>query len=216
MSKTTTRHRKTLERDVRRRLVLNAARDIYARNGVENTTMADIADAVGYTRRTLYTYFSSHDEILLLVLMDYQAARWRLQQSAVAVAPNGLARLRAWAETLYRFYIENPQCGRIEAYWDFHLIDPQRFGQDIFRRFRQQNDELAEGLRQIFRQGIEDGTMRADLDTDMCISQFLYTYRSILHRALSPGYSFASFPPDQYVEHYLDLFIRAIAPPIIN
>ena len=62
----------------------------------------------------------------------------------------------------------------------------------------------------MFRQGVADGSLRRDIDTDMCISQYLYTLRAVLNRAVFPGYSFASFDADSYVQHYLDLFSRAI------
>lgn len=199
-----------MERQTRRQFVIDAARRVFAEKGVENTSMEDIAAAADYTRRTLYTYFKSHDEICLLVLIEDQATRWGMQKKADAAAPGGLAKLRAWADTLYLFGRENPQYVHLETYWDLHGLNADLISPDLFDRFKRQNDELAEGLRAIFREGIADGSMRPDLNVDMCISQFLYSLRSILHRALSPGYSFAEFDADEYVCHYLDLFSRAI------
>ena len=46
----------------RQRLV-DVARQLFAKNGLENTTMNDIATQSGKGRRTLYTYFKSKEEI---------------------------------------------------------------------------------------------------------------------------------------------------------
>lgn len=51
----------------RTRLV-DVARMLFAKNGVANTTMNDIAVASGKGRRTLYTYFNSKEEIFSAVI----------------------------------------------------------------------------------------------------------------------------------------------------
>lgn len=51
-----------------RDMLVDVARKLFAREGVENTTMNDIAIASGKGRRTLYTYFKSKNEIYLAVV----------------------------------------------------------------------------------------------------------------------------------------------------
>ncbi len=206
-------NRKDVEKESRRQFVLKAARRLFAEKGIENTTMDDIASLSEYTRRTLYSYFTSFDEICLMVLLEDQAIRWELQKAAVEKARTGLDKWRAWAETLYRFVGQNPQYVRLEVYWDLRGVYPGRIDRGLFRQFKERNEELAEGLRDIFRLGLRDGSLRADLQVDLCISQFLYSFRSILNRAMSAGYSFAAFEADEYVGHYLDLFSRGIGNP---
>ena len=48
--------------------LVDVARQLFAKNGLENTTMNDIALASGKGRRTLYTYFKSKDEIYYAVI----------------------------------------------------------------------------------------------------------------------------------------------------
>lgn len=48
--------------------LVDVARQLFARMGVENTTMNDIAVASKRGRRTLYTYFKSKDEIYMAVV----------------------------------------------------------------------------------------------------------------------------------------------------
>ena len=51
-----------------RQLLVDVARQLFARKGLENTTMNDIAVASKKGRRTLYTYFSSKDDIYSAVI----------------------------------------------------------------------------------------------------------------------------------------------------
>ena len=48
--------------------LVDVARQLFAKNGVDNTTMNDIAVASLKGRRTLYTYFKSKEEIYLAVV----------------------------------------------------------------------------------------------------------------------------------------------------
>lgn len=61
--------------------LIDVARGLFAKNGLENTTMNDIAVASGKGRRTLYTYFKSKDDVFYAVIekeMERMSDRLRL------------------------------------------------------------------------------------------------------------------------------------------
>ena len=49
-------------------LLVDIARQLFAKNGFENTTMNEIAVASSKGRRTLYTYFKSKEGIFMAVI----------------------------------------------------------------------------------------------------------------------------------------------------
>lgn len=49
-------------------MLVDVARQLFAKNGFENTTMNDIAVASNRGRRTLYTYFKSKEEVYYAVI----------------------------------------------------------------------------------------------------------------------------------------------------
>jgi AcrR family transcriptional regulator len=51
-----------------RQKLVDVARQLFAKNGLENTTMNDIAVASGRGRRTLYTYFKSKEDVYYAVI----------------------------------------------------------------------------------------------------------------------------------------------------
>ena len=51
-----------------RQKLIDIARQLFAKNGVANTTMNDIAVASGKGRRTLYTYFNCKEEVYSAVI----------------------------------------------------------------------------------------------------------------------------------------------------
>lgn len=53
-----------------RQKLIDIARQLFAKRGVANTTMNDIAVASGKGRRTLYTYFNSKEEVYSAVIQS--------------------------------------------------------------------------------------------------------------------------------------------------
>lgn len=64
-------------------MLVDVARKLFAKKGIEETTMNDISQASGKGRRTLYTYFRSKEDIYEAVV---EAEMDRLAQEMAAVA----------------------------------------------------------------------------------------------------------------------------------
>ena len=73
-----------------RQKLVDVARQLFAKNGLENTTMNDIATLSGKGRRTLYTYFKSKEEIYYAVI---ESELERLSDKLYAVIESELERL---------------------------------------------------------------------------------------------------------------------------
>ena len=61
-----------------RDMLVDVARQLFARMGVDNITMNDIAQASGKGRRTLYTYFKNKNEIYLAVVESELSQLYRV------------------------------------------------------------------------------------------------------------------------------------------
>ena len=68
--------------------LVDVARQLFAKNGVDNTTMNDIAVASTKGRRTLYTYFKSKEEIYMAVV---ESELDRLSEALEKVASEDIA-----------------------------------------------------------------------------------------------------------------------------
>ncbi|MFO0587763.1 MAG: TetR family transcriptional regulator [Polyangiaceae bacterium] len=68
------RARKAEDKEGRRRLILGAARDLWARATFATFNMADVAERAGLAKGTLYIYFATKEALLLGLLHDDLAA----------------------------------------------------------------------------------------------------------------------------------------------
>lgn len=55
---------KTMSNIETRELIIRVARKLFAQQGIGNITMSDVAQAANKSRRTVYTYFQSKEELL--------------------------------------------------------------------------------------------------------------------------------------------------------
>jgi len=139
--------RKVIERETRKKLILKAARQLFTDKGIENTSMDDIAFAAEYTRRTLYAYFKSRDEISLSILIEDLLIRWDEQKKTLTEADTGLEKIKKWAESLYSFTLRYPHSIRLQLYWDFRGIDRELISDETFAAFEKLELTLEQNIR---------------------------------------------------------------------
>lgn len=85
-----------------RQKLIDIARQLFAKNGVANTTMNDIAVASGKGRRTLYTYFNSKEEVYSAVI---ESELERLSDKLAEVAAMKMRPLDKVIELIYTHLI---------------------------------------------------------------------------------------------------------------
>jgi AcrR family transcriptional regulator len=95
--------------DVRRELVLDAARSAFFELGMDKTTMREIAQRAGYTPGAIYSYFSSKEEVYGALLAESLDRLNERVQQALGGSADDAQRVRAAAGAFFEFYRENPR-----------------------------------------------------------------------------------------------------------
>ena len=66
--------RKKKERLIRKSGMINAAEIVFSKKGFENSTMDDVAKEAGFTKKTIYSYFKSKEELYYeIMLLGFKA-----------------------------------------------------------------------------------------------------------------------------------------------
>lgn len=139
-----------------RRLLVDVARKLFAKNGVANTTMNDIALASGKGRRTLYTYFSSKEAVFYAVI---ESELERLSDKLDEVANKKIAPQDKIIELIYTHLsmiretvVRNGNL-RAEFFRNIWMVEKARKNFD--------EDEI-EIFRRVYAEGKEDGEFDID------------------------------------------------------
>jgi AcrR family transcriptional regulator len=101
--------RKVREKQELKQLILDAARDLFVRQGYESVSMRKIADKIEYSPASIYTYFKDKDEILDS-LCEETFLKLHLERMAAVHQMKGdpLDLLRKGMETYIRFGLDHP------------------------------------------------------------------------------------------------------------
>jgi len=197
-------------RTARRESLLASARKLYAKSGVENVSMEDVAREAGCTRRTLYAYFDSWDDLCIQVFLEGVGHRWQYQVKAMHSVTGAGARLRAWGESYWEHAKLHPEILHIQFFIDYRHIDLTDVGPDMRGQYRSTIDPVVEEMRAIFKEGQKDGSLKSELDADTCLSQYAHALRAVMNRVLFPGESFMDHEPDSFVHGFIDLFLGSL------
>ncbi|MEV8401757.1 TetR/AcrR family transcriptional regulator [Streptomyces niveus] len=147
--------RSTARRDLVTRDLLEKATRLFAEKGYENTTLQDIAAAVGVSRTALYHYVTSKEELLAMLveqmsvgLADTLAA---LRERTDLTAEG---KLRALTDTLVRQRARSPHQFRVHDQTESVLSEPLR------SRHRQARRDVLAALAGVIEEGVDKGEFK--------------------------------------------------------
>ena len=152
--------------------LVDVARQLFAKMGVENTTMNDIALASKKGRRTLYTYFKSKEDIYMAVV---ESELDMLSDMMKRVAEKNISPDEKMIEMIY---------SRLDAVKEVVFRNGTlraNFFRDIWRveKVRKRFDAKEILLfKDVLREGVEKGVFRID-DIDMTAELVHYCVKGI-------------------------------------
>jgi AcrR family transcriptional regulator len=156
--------RREREREEIRRKILDAARDLFTREGYERVTMRRIADAIEYSPTTIYNHFEDKDD-LVQAMCHEDFARLFDHLSRQPAPADPVDAIRKLGLGYARFGIEHPNQYR------FMFMTAGKFEHPEDRDFSP-GERAFELLRAAVAAAIEGGYFRA-ADVDM-VAQVLW------------------------------------------
>jgi AcrR family transcriptional regulator len=102
------RARREREREGLRRIILDAAGQLFLEQGYEGFSMRRVAERIGYSATTIYRYYEDKDDLLFAVVNEGFSEFARQLREAAESVSNPLKRLEALWHAYLRFGLSNP------------------------------------------------------------------------------------------------------------
>lgn len=170
--------RRDREKTVRKNEIIKAARDLFLKKGFTGTSMDDIASKSEFSKRTLYTYFTSKEEIYYAVLYLAIEKNSHSYEKVIRSEEQGIKKLRAWCINYYLCYRNSPE------YFSFiNEIGKIKFSnvsQQFIDLFKDQSNETRDDLSNVFKLGKQDGSIKMDVDVDLSIKYLFKVMPAII------------------------------------
>ncbi|HEY1523355.1 MAG TPA: TetR/AcrR family transcriptional regulator [Solirubrobacteraceae bacterium] len=160
----------------KRRLILDAAVRVFARQGFHTCRVSDIADEAGVAYGLVYHYFSSKEEILDTLFLE----RWGLMLDAIAEADrrerSARDKLMAIATFIIDSYRHDPDLMKVI------IVEVTRAANTFGRTHLTQIQEAYEQIAGIVSRAQADGSFRQDIDPDFAALAFYGLIEQVLTR----------------------------------
>jgi len=158
----------------KRRMILDAAVRVFARQGYHTCRVADIADDAGVAYGLVYHYFGSKDEILDTLFLE----RWEVLLVAIADVDgrDGPAeeKLRAVAQFIFGSYAHDPDLMQVI------IVEVTRAASTFGRTHLPKIREAYSGISQIVSRAQAAGELRADVPAEFVAMAFYGAVEQVL------------------------------------
>jgi AcrR family transcriptional regulator len=167
--------RRQRELELRRKDIVDAAEKLFFADGYENVNMNNIAQEAEMARGTLYQYFKNKEDIYASIALRAANMINEGFQELVSQDLTGIDKVRWVCKFYYDFYLEYP--GYYEAYYHsqmFEIDDSDTLKK--LQKIRKTSFKLAVNS---IKEGMEDGTLRDDIDPVVTALYLLSTSNNI-------------------------------------
>lgn len=156
-----TESRREREKESRRNLIIDTAETVFFEKGYDLATMDEIAKKAEFTKKSVYSYFPTKDELFAAVVLRGVKVMQELFENAVASAESGYDGIVRIGEAYVRFYQEYP------VY--FKILSIRRFGSgekggEYRGEIESHGEKVFSLMAESFSRGQKDGTIREDID----------------------------------------------------
>lgn len=195
--------------------ILDVAENLFSEKGYDGTTVDDIAKSSEFSRRTIYTYFKSKDELYLAVYLRYTKIKLEMLSKAMDEAKTGYDKLLAFGEQYYRFFEIYPHFLRFQLYLDMQEPTFEAIPEVTLEETERQNQIGCDLITNAIVLGQQDGTIREGVQVDVFISHLFTSLRSILNISLRMTTKHFLFiegiiTPKEYFNTFLDRLLQTI------
>jgi TetR/AcrR family transcriptional regulator, fatty acid metabolism regulator protein len=180
----------------KRRVILDAAVRVFARQGFHTCRVSDIADEAGVAYGLVYHYFSSKEEILDTLFLE----RWDVMLAAIAEADSSgrspREKLHAIATFIVESYRHDPELMKVI------IVEVTRAANTFGRTHLAKIREAYEQIAGIVAQAQREGLFRTEVTPEFAALAFYGLVEQVL-----TGWIFESQPIDDRELHQAKILI---------
>lgn len=189
-----------MAREDKRKAILQSAVALFRNKRFHEVTLDEVAASAHVGKGTIYLYFENKEDLFFqMVVEGFRALEGALREIAATEKPLR-EKLCAIAEAMSDEFRRHHALFRV-----IHSKGLMKKRPGAKAIFHNHMTSLHEVLERVFREGVEDGTLRRDLDVSAACSLFVGSIHERDMRALHAG-------KDVSVETVIDLILTGCQP----
>ncbi len=165
----------------RRDAIIGAARQVFAENGFDRTSIGDISRLTGTSDGLIYRYFNGKRELLSAVLENFYSEVLEQSTDAIAAQPDYASKLHALIEQHIGIFTSNMGICRL------FIAEVRNMDDYVGSSAQALNRRYTALLSPILEAGIAEGKIAADIDRKLVRDMLFGGIEHIAWRHISTG-----------------------------
>lgn len=177
---------KELKLKMRKQSVLKAAKLLFAQNGIENTTIQDIADAAQIGVASVYRYFTNKPTIAVHAAIDLWKEWNTALEEAQFTGKNGLENVEQLISAVIAFFSQNPDFLRYVDRFDTYISSMEQIPKEMidYQNIINRKRPL---IISLVTMGLQDGSIRPSLDMEDTLNTIMHTLLCLAQKIFLRG-----------------------------
>jgi AcrR family transcriptional regulator len=192
-------------------LFLDAAERLFVQNGFDNTSIDDVAKEAGLTKRTLYQYFNSKEDLFYAVALKGAKLLTAAYEEGLGQGANTLEKIRLGNKVYLQFYKEYLGLFRILNYKPSNQQNT-----DASPNYREL--QTIDGIRMmhfanLVSEGKTDGSINTSLDMKKAVYFAFFTAFSLLYTVSTADksmWAMLGLDENEFLQFSFDLLADAL------
>jgi AcrR family transcriptional regulator len=204
-------NQKPVDKKAREDEIRDIAETAFVQKGFEHTSMDEIAAKAALTKRTIYKYYSSKEDLYYAVVLKGLLELMEDFENAAEEGETGLEKLRGIGAAYTRFFLEKPAAFRLINYSTFIPQPVEK--STAFREITRLGGHLFETFARCMKEGKQDGSIRADLDDTSGVFALYFLVTGFFFRLAEAGpvyFARYGLDPEGMGAAGMDLLMQAI------
>jgi AcrR family transcriptional regulator len=165
----------------KKELFISSAERLFIQNGFEQTSVDEVAKASGMTKKTLYEYFVSKEDLFYAVILHGVRDLTSAYEAAFEKGDTVREKIRQANMAFLQFYIDNPDMFRLINYQPANKLNcessPYCHEVNIYDAIRMKH------LAELIESGKTDGSIRPGLDIKKAVFFSFFSSFALLDAA---------------------------------
>ncbi|HPO49909.1 MAG TPA: TetR/AcrR family transcriptional regulator [Spirochaetota bacterium] len=163
------------EKERKRQEIIDAAEKLFFKEGFKETSMDEIAKKAEFSKRTVYKYFDSKEELYSAIALRGVELFHKVIEESAAGEKNGFGKLSSIANSLIKLKNDNLNYTKVIIYFLSQALYNNSNLENI-QNCRDMVVNIKILVNKFIKQGIEDGSIKKDID----ISRTVMSFQTIL------------------------------------
>jgi TetR/AcrR family transcriptional regulator len=203
--------RRQREKEQRKTEILDGAERLFFSRSYEDVSMEDIAREVELNKATIYLYFENKEALFATIVVRGIRVLQEKYEACMEKQVPGIVKVALMGQAYYQFSEEYPEYLRL-----IHFYGSERFSTE-----NPYTAEIGKGygacrkiLQDAIREGIGDGTIRADIDPFLASMYLMISFMGILslENKWKQVIGEEGFSYEQFSSEFFRFILPAISP----